>query len=150
VDYWSQALDLDIAALKGEVSHLIGIHPGVTEFLVLARQLGKRLLLVTNAHQKALALKMGKTGLSGHFDRIHSAHDLGQAKEHPDFWDRLQAIEPFDPARTLFIDDSLPVLRAARGHGIAWLMAIQTPDSRQPGRHQDEFPGVNGFTELLP
>ena len=149
VDYWSEALQLDIAALKQEVSHLIAIHPHVTNFLKARRQQGKRLLLVTNAHQKALSLKMGKTGLSGHFDRLHSAHDLGHAKEHPDFWHRLQAREPFDPARTLFIDDSLPVLRAARDHGIAWLVAIEAPDSRQSQKSQEEFLGVRGFEDLV-
>lgn len=149
VDHWSEELQLDIAALKEEVSHLIAIHPHVTDFLASAQQRGKPLLLVTNAHQKALQLKMGKTGLKSYFDRIHSAHDLGHAKESQDFWHRLDSIEPFEPARTLFVDDSLPVLRAARNHGIAWLVAIEAPDSRQPGRRQDEFYGVAGFAELI-
>jgi putative hydrolase of the HAD superfamily len=149
VDYWSETLQLDIEALKEEVSHLIAIHPHVIDFLEARRQQGKRLLLVTNAHRKALKLKMHKTRLHDHFDRLHSAHDLGHAKESPAFWDKLQSIEPFDPGRTLFIDDSLPVLRAARNHGIGWLVAIEAPDSRQIPKPQEEFLGVRGFEDLV-
>ena len=53
----------------------------------------------------------------------------------------------FDPARTLFIDDSLPVLRAARRHGIAQLFAILRPDSTQPAREIDEFPAMESVVD---
>ena len=58
--------------------------------------------------------------------------------------------EPFDPARTLFVDDSLPVLRSAHAYGIRHLLAILEPDTRQARRRVDEFPAVRGFGELLP
>ena len=150
VDHWSRELGLDIALLKEEVEHLIQVHPHVVDFLDLLQRAGKRRVLVTNAHQKSLELKMRRTRLRDRLDHVVCAHDLGLPKEAPAFWPRLMQIEPFDPQRTLFVDDSLSVLRAARGFGIAFLVAILQPDTRQARRTTDEFPAAPGFTELLP
>ena len=57
--------------------------------------------------------------------------------------------EVFDPARTLFADDSLAVLRAAHAFGVKWLRAILRPDSGQPARVSSEFPAVDYVADLL-
>ncbi len=150
VDYWTAELGLDIEALKREVAHLIAVHPNVESFLERLRALGKRVLLVTNAHRKSLDLKMARTGLDAYFDAIVCAHDFGMPKEAPDFWARLQAREPFMPARTLLIDDSLPVLQSARGYGIAHLVAVRRPDSRAPHREVEGFPAIDDFAQITP
>ncbi len=150
IDHWSRELGLDIALLKEEIDHLIAVHPQVLEFLEALAARGMRRVLVTNAHQKAIALKMRKTRLVGHLERIISAHDLGLAKENPGFWPLVQAIEPFDPERTLFVDDSPTVLRAARDYGFHHLLAVLAPDSRSPPRAAEEFLAIHGFGELLP
>ena len=150
VDHWTRELGLDIALLKEEVDHLIGMHPHVTEFLDLLARAGKRRVLVTNAHQKSLQLKMRKTRLGDRLDHIVCAHDLGLPKEDLEFWARLQQHESFDPGRTLFVDDSLAVLRSAKQYGIAHLLAILLPDTRQAPREVTEFPAVPGFSPLLP
>lgn len=150
VDHWTRELGLDIVLLKEEVGHLISVHPQVTDFLDLLPQAGKRRVLVTNAHQKSLELKMRRTELRDRLDHVVCAHDLGLPKEDAAFWERLQTEEPFDPARTLFVDDSLPVLRSARRYGIAQLLAIRKPDTRQAERRVDEFPAVQGFSALMP
>lgn len=150
VDHWSRELGLDIALLKQEVEHLIAVHPHVTDFLDLLAAAGKRRILVTNAHQKSLAIKMQRTRLHDRLDEIVCAHDLGLPKENRAFWQRLQRRHAFDPAHTLFVDDSVAVLRSARDYGIAHLLAILLPDTRQPLRSIDEFPAVRGFEALLP
>lgn len=150
VDYWSRELELDIALLKEEVSHLIAVHPHVPEFLARLRRSGKRVTLVTNAHHKSLTLKMGITGLDAHFDAIVCAHDIGVPKENAEFWGRLQGIEPFRPEATVLIDDSLPVLRSARNYGIVYTLAVRNPDSRQPDKDTEEFPAISGFDEIMP
>ncbi len=149
VDHWSRELGLDIALLKQEVEHLIQVHPYVLEFLEALAATGRSRVLVTNAHQKALALKMEKTQLAGHFDRIVSAHELGLPKEDRAFWSHLHAIFPFDRERTLFVDDSLSVLRSAADYGFGFLLAIVNPDSRQPLREVTEFPAVPDFSSLF-
>lgn len=148
VDYWSLELGLDIAALKREIRHLISVHPHVPEFLGALRAAGKRSVLVTNAHHKSLALKMEQTRLEAHFDKLISAHGLGLPKEEPRFWGVLDAVEPFDPTRTLLIDDSLPVLRSARAYGIAHLLGVERPDSRAATKATDDFPALRDFRDL--
>ncbi len=150
VDYWSRELELDIARLKEEVEHLIAVHPHVTDFLAAVRTSGRRTVLVTNAHHKSLALKMCKTRLDGELDAVICAHDFGVPKEHPEFWGRLQAVERFDPARTLLVDDSLPVLRSARNYGMTHLLAVRQPDTRQPEKDVAEFDAIGSFLDILP
>jgi putative hydrolase of the HAD superfamily len=150
VDYWTRELDLDIALLKEEIDHLIAVHPDVPEFLERVHARGLRVALVTNAHGKSLSLKMRRTRLTELFDTIVCAHDLGLPKEDPDFWAQLQAREAFDPAATLLVDDSLPVLRSAQRYGIAHLLAVDQPDSRRPPRGVEEFPAIRSFVEIMP
>lgn len=150
VDYWTRELDLDIALLKEEVEHLIDIHPHVLDFLDAVRNLGKRLVLVTNAHGKSLNIKFRRTRLNGHFDNVVCAHDLGLPKEQAGFWDKMQDIEPFQKDRALLIDDSLPVLRAAHRYGIGQLLAVRNPDSKLPEKDVGEFAAIRSFREILP
>ena len=149
LDYWSEQLELDIAGLKEEIAGLIAVLPHVTEFLEGVRNLGKRLVLVTNAHPKSLGLKMRRTSLNAFFDKIVSSHELGHPKEDPVFWERLGEIEPFVPTRTLLADDSLAVLRSARSFGIGHLVAIRGNVFGQPPRDIDEFPAIVDFRELM-
>ena len=148
VDHWSRELGLDIVLLKEEVNHLIAVHPHVVDFLDQLMCAGKQRVLVTNAHQKTLALKMEKTRLAGFFDQIISSHQLGLPKEHPEFWHRLQNLCPFDKRRTLFVDDSLPVLDSARAYGIQWLLAVLRPDSRGPDKEAGGYPAIHDFSAL--
>lgn len=150
VEYWASELELDIMRLKDEVAHLIAVHPGVTEFLVAARAAGKRLLLVTNAHHKSVTLKMARTGLSPHFDAIITSHELGLPKEDRAFWAALDAVEPFDPQRSLLVDDSLPVLDSARHYGIANLLAVLRPDTQLPHKVTAPYAAISSFSDIVP
>ena len=150
VDYWSKELGLDIALLKEEVDHLISVFPFVVDFLAALRAQNKRMTLVTNAHGKALKLKMDRTQLGGYFDRLICSHDLGLPKEHDPFWETLQTIEPFDKKRTLLIDDSLPVLRSAKRYGFTHLLAVYHPDSKAPPKEVEEFQAIRSFRDIMP
>jgi len=149
VEYWSRELGLDIAALKRAEAERIRWLPGARSFLRRVRALGKRLLLVTNAHPTSLAIKDDRTRVISHFDAGFSSHAFGAPKEHPRFWQELARVAPFDAARSLFVDDSLPVLRAARSAGIGRVVAVRRPDSSAGPRHQEEFPTVDAVRELL-
>lgn len=148
IDYWSRELHLDLPALNREAQEHVAWAPEAERFVHRIRALGKRLVLVTNAHGDTLAVKDAQLDFRGHFDAVYSSHTFGIPKERVEFWARLIAREPFDPERTLFVDDSLPVLRAARAFGIGWLYAIAHPDSSRPRREIDEFPAVNHLHEL--
>jgi 5'-nucleotidase len=150
VDYWTRELGLDIAQLKRQIAERIAVHPHVIDFLAAVRAHGKRLVLVTNAHGKALAVKLERTCLDDHFDSLVCSHDLGAPKEQIAFWERLHKVEPYDVRTSVLIDDSLPVLRAARRYGIGQLVAVAHPDSRQPRRNVVEFPAIANLAEVMP
>jgi 5'-nucleotidase len=150
VDFWQSELTLDIMQLKEEVAHLIAVHPHVVDFLGALRNSGRRVVLATNAHHKVVTLKMARTGLSVHFDNIVSSHALGAAKEEQAFWERLREIEPFDPARTLLVDDHLPVLDSARLYGIAHLVAVKKPDTQQREKRTGDYPALDDFSQMMP
>ena len=148
-DHWSRELNLDIVGLKHAVRDRIGWLPGAQQSLRTLRQWSKRLLLVTNAHHDTLAVKHEHTGVGQHFDATISSHRYGYPKEHPKFWSELQREYEFAAERTVFIDDSLPVLRAARAHGIAHVIAVTHPDSSLPVRECAEFRSVPLIADLL-
>lgn len=149
LDFWGRELNVDILELKREIEHLIAIHPYAEQFLH-ALHGRKRLALVTNAHPRSLGLKLQRTGISNFFDSIISAHQFRLPKESPGFWPQLQEALPFNPARTLLVEDNLSVLRAARDFGIHHLLAITHPDSRGHPIQVEGFHAIEHFGELLP
>jgi putative hydrolase of the HAD superfamily len=150
LDYWSEQLGMDVAALKEEVDHLIAVHPQVVVFLDAVRAGGRRAVLVTNAHMKSLRLKMQHTRLAGHLDAVYCAHDFGRPKEDPQFWALLRTAEPFEPARTLLVDDSLPVLCSAEDYGLGALLCVHRPDSRAPDKDVGAFQAIRSFADIMP
>ncbi|MNP72705.1 GMP/IMP nucleotidase YrfG [compost metagenome] len=61
----------------------------------------------------------------------------------------MQADIDFDPARSLFIDDTLPILRSARDFGVAHLLAVREPDSRKGPKDTAEFAAVGDYRDLI-
>jgi putative hydrolase of the HAD superfamily len=149
LDHWSELLGVDVMRLKAEVEHLIAVHPYVPEFLQALAARAKRRVLVTNAHPRALALKLERTRLAGYFDRVISAHELHEPKEAQAFWEALQQTEAFDRQRTLLIDDNPDVLRAASAYGLRWLLAMRKPDSQRPPNDISGFPSATDFRPLI-
>lgn len=149
LDYWTRVLGLPITEIKREMAHLVSLKPGVADFLDALQAAGKRTALITNAHPDSLSLKLERVNLSPWFDRLISSHQYGMPKEHPDFWVALQKDFAFDPTRTLFIDDSLPILRRAQCYGVAHLLAVCQPDSQQGEKDTEEFSGVTDYQILL-
>jgi HAD superfamily hydrolase (TIGR01509 family) len=149
IDYWSDTLGIDIAAVKRNTLSEVAYLPGAREFLERLQTIGKRRVLLTNAHPVTLALKDEQLKVSRFFDACYSTHPFEAPKEHAGFWPQFAAAEPFLPARTLFVDDSLPVLDAARAFGIGWLRAVRRPDTSRPPCDTGNHPGIERVEELL-
>jgi putative hydrolase of the HAD superfamily len=149
IDFWSRELSLDIAELKREACGEVRFLPGAERFLQALHERGRAPVLVTNAHRGVLEIKAARTGLARYFQRVVSSHDFGVPKEHPRFWSQLQEQLGFDPARCMFVDDSIPVLNAARAHGIGHIFAITRPDWTQHARPMEGFQAVERVELLL-
>lgn len=149
LDFWSAALKLNVGELKREVQHKIQIRPYVEGFLKTLQAKNKKLVLITNAHEDSLNLKMEVTQIDRWLDVVISSHQFRYPKENQLFWETLSEVEPFDPHRTLFIDDTVRILKAAQMYGIKHLLCIHQPDSQQ-SRFVDEFPAIHHFDEIMP
>jgi putative hydrolase of the HAD superfamily len=134
LDYWSGVLELDLSKIKTEHDSRIAWLPGAQEFLRRQRAAGRKLVLATNSHPETLRIKDQKVAIRAMLDAMYSSHQFNAPKEHAEFWLRLRRVEPFDPARTAFIDDNAKVLTAARAAGIGTVVAITYPDSSRPPR----------------
>ena len=148
-DFWSEHLDLDVIALKQQISHLIKQRPYSIDFLRALANEGKARVLLTNAHRDGIDLKFSVTGIDAHLDNVISSHDFDHPKESQLFWQALQSSMPFDKNRVLFVDDSESVLSAARDYGIKRLLRIAKPDSQQPAVLESSFPSIVDFDQLL-
>ena len=150
LDHWAEFTGLDIVALHEELVELVRYRPSAEHFLDWIRAQGKRALLVTNAHRDSLRVKNDRAAVVDRLDADVSCHDYGAPKESRDFWDALMAEHPFDPARTLLIDDNANVLQAAGEYGIRHLLTVAQPDLGRPARDGLDYPAFNDFRELLP
>lgn len=148
--YWTEALGIDVVALKHEVRHRVQEMPYCHEFLDGLKAARKDIVMVTNAHHDSLNLKMDKTGLAHKFDRLITVHEFSLPKENIACWDEVNKIHPFDRKRTLLVDDNLNVLKSAERYGIANLLAIYQPDSKAPRKDVEHFQAIHTFAEILP
>ncbi|WP_395338688.1 GMP/IMP nucleotidase [Ningiella sp. W23] len=149
LDYWAQRLDLDIMSAKRELTHLIQIREDCMPFLDALKQSQREVVLVTNAHPDSLSLKLEKTQLDAHIDTLISTHQFGVTKESQSLWQQLHAHLDFDPAHTLFVDDSQRILDAAKAFGIAYTLGITNPDSKEPENVITGHPSTNNYHDII-
>ena len=149
LDYWREKLDLNIVEAKREIQHLISMREDAIPLLDALKASGREVVLVTNAHPDSLSLKVEHTQLDSHIDTLISTHEFGVTKESQALWQQLHQRLGFDPAKTLFVDDSLGILQAAKDFGIKHLLAVSNPDSKQEAREIEDFPAVQDFRYLL-
>jgi len=147
--YWTQRVGIDVVAMTKELDHRIGFLPGAEEFLQHLRQLGKRVTIVTNAHESGVAIKVAKTGLDRHVDRILNAFEVGYLKMRQEYWPNCARLLGFDPARSLYMDDDEGCLNAAKEFGVAHVIHSAKSSSQLPPAPLTQFVSVTGFSPLL-
>ncbi len=149
LDYWAGRLELDIPAIKAAHTDGIRWRPQAEHFLQRLHASHLDVVLITNAHPLTLKIKAEKLPMAQWFDLMLSSHELGVPKETPAFWEALTRCRPFDPLRTLFVDDSEHVLQSARDYGVSHLVTLRQPDSSQAIRQDTHFPAIHHFDEIL-
>ena len=148
LDYWTEFTQMPIPLIKREVQHLIQLREDADEFLTALKQSGREVILVTNAHPDALSLKIERTQLDKYFDVLYSTHEFGVVKESQLLWQKLQAKQGFKLEKTLFVDDSLPVLESAKKYGIKHILAVENPDSKKPANIFTDFTSISDYRQL--
>lgn len=149
VDYWSEALNIDVESIKRDVKQHIRYRPHTLSFLQFLRGLEKQCILVTNAHPKTLELKVASSGLHEYLDKLVSSHEFSLAKENAGFWHKLQEREELNLSRCLFIDDSMPVLSNAHREGVGHILQILHPDTTQAPNLKGDYLSIHDFDELM-
>ncbi|KDC51621.1 GMP/IMP nucleotidase [Pseudoalteromonas fuliginea] len=149
LDYWEQQLSLPIMELKRESQHLIKMREDVPHFLTELKKAGKELILLTNAHPESVMLKFEHTAIDNYLDGVVSTHEYGVSKEQQSLWHQVQKDLAFNKQRTLFVDDSVPVLNAAREYGIEHLLAVANPDSQQPHNEIADYLSVTDYRKII-
>ena len=152
LDHWSELVQMDIPSLKREIKQKIKVRPHTEHFLSFLKAQKKKVILVTNAHRSGLDIKLEVTKIDQHLDVVVSSHDYQIPKEAPEFWLQLHASERFNPARTLFVDDTPRIVAKAREFGIAHLVCITHPDSQQEPRPACDqgFVYIEDFDKIIP
>lgn len=149
LDFWSDELGFDVAALKRTLADGIAWRHAARGFLDRLRASHCDVILITNAHPETLRIKMEQIDLAPWFNHLLTSHQFGAAKESQDFWQRLRDQHPFNPERTLFMDDSESVLAAAETFGVRHLITLRQPDSSEPARVETRFPAIHHFDEIF-
>ena len=147
--YWSNRLGIDVVAMHQELQHLIGFLPGAEDFLKAVRAKGKRLIVLTNAHQAGVAVKSAKTGLDRYVDRIVDAFEVGYLKMRAEYWPACRRLVAFDSTRSLYIDDDEHCLAAAKRYGIAAIIHSAKSSSQLPPVRSSTFASVEHLPSLL-
>jgi haloacid dehalogenase superfamily, subfamily IA, variant 3 with third motif having DD or ED len=148
LDYWAEQTQMPIKELKREIQHLIQLRTDARDFLLALKASGRDVVLVTNAHPESLSLKIERTQLDQYFDVLYSTHDFGVTKESQLLWQRLQEKHGFNCDSTLFIDDSIEILKSAQQYGIKHLLAVANPDSKKTASVITDFPAITNFDQL--
>ncbi len=147
--YWTKRVGIDVVAMHKELDHLIGFLPGAVEFLQYLKQLGKRATVLTNAHESGVSIKVAKTGLDRHVDRIVNAFEVGYLKMRHEYWPSCQRLVGFNPKRSLYIDDDEGCLTAAQQFGIGHLYHSAKSSSRLPPQPSAQFPSIETFRAMM-
>ena len=150
LDYWTEQLGLPVAELKHDIKHLIKPHPQVIEFLQTLQKQNKNVIMVTNAHRDSLAIKLEMTEIEQYFDELISSHDYGKPKEDIQIWHDIQQDFPYNPAKTLLIDDNLTALTTAKEFGIRHCVAAIFVSEKMPTIDPKAFQFFQSFSEIMP
>jgi haloacid dehalogenase superfamily, subfamily IA, variant 3 with third motif having DD or ED len=150
LDYWSERLGLDIRAMTREQGPRAALREDTVPFLDALQASGKRRILLTNAHPYNLSVKLAHTGLDAHLDLLLSTHTFGYPKEDQRLWQAVAEETGLEATRTLFIDDSEPILDAAATFGIRYCLGVTNPDSGLAEKSYLRHPALNDYRQLIP
>ena len=147
--FWTIKLGVDTLALQKEFKHKVALRTGCLELLQYLKQHGYACWIATNADREGLKFKLEHTQIAAYFDVIVSSESIGYPKEDLRFWQKLQALHPFQIKSSYFIDDTEKVLAAAEKFGIQHLISIAQPSSLAAVRTESAYPMLTDLSDLM-
>ncbi|MGQ0810945.1 MAG: HAD family hydrolase [Nitrospiraceae bacterium] len=147
--YWTRRIGIDVIAMTKELDHMIQFLPDAEDFLSSLRNMGKRITILTNAHQSGMAIKVAKTGVDGHVDRIVTAFEVGYLKMRHEYWPGCQRLLGFDPKRSLYVDDDEGCLAAAEQFGVGHIFHRSTSSSHLRPEPSSRFRSIDSLLALI-
>lgn len=91
IDFWSMKTGLNIFQLKKRGSSSYQSSSRCRGFFLrFVNSNGKKVYLLTNAHNRVMELKLKKTGFDKYFHGTFTSFDIGYPKEKPEFWEELR------------------------------------------------------------
>jgi GMP/IMP 5'-nucleotidase len=147
--YWTKRVGIDVVAMTKELDHLIEFLPGAEEFLRNLRRMGKRVTIVTNAHESGVAIKTARTGVDRFVDRVVNAFEVGYLKMRPEYWPNCQRLVGFEPRRSLYVDDDESCLVAAQVFGVTHLLHSAKSSSMLAPARSSVFTSIDHFSVIM-
>ena len=93
---------------------------------------------------------MQMTRIHDFFDEIISSHDFGVPKQQQKFWQEFNHQVDFNKERSIFFDDSLDVLEAAKKFKIKNIVAINKPSTKIAKKNVPGFMNIENFFGIIP
>jgi len=106
--YWIRKFDLNVAPqeLLRSFEYRIEIYPEVPKVLGELKQMGFRLIIVTNARREFVELELRKTEIENYFDRVFSStSDFGLVKKTVNLYRRVCSILEISPEEMIHVGD---------------------------------------------
>jgi len=110
---------------------MITIYPGVHDVVSAIRARGLRTGVVTSKNREGTARGLALVGLEGEIEVMICADDVTNPKPHPEPVERAVAALSADPARTIFVGDSIHDLNSGRAAGVLTGAVLWGPFSRE-------------------
>src|SRR5208337_79431 len=108
LSYWIGRFCLDVSPVEilSSFQDRIGVFPEVTEALEEFRDMGFRLIIVTNARREFADLELEKTKIGHYFERVFSAtSDFGLIKNTPNLYKKVWSICEVTPNEMIHVGD---------------------------------------------
>jgi len=108
LNYWIKKFELDASPweILNSFKQKIGIFPEAIGALKALREMGLRLIIVTNARREFADLEIEKTEIGPYFERVFSAtSDFGLIKKTPEIYRKVCAICKISPTEMIHLGD---------------------------------------------
>lgn len=135
---------------KDAYARQVPIKPGVRAYLKKCRAQGRRMAVITSSVPEHCRSVLERHNLTGYFEEIFFAHDLGLEKKSPDIFLLAAQRCGVEPERCTMFDDSLQACRGARAAKMR-VVGVYDPFFAEDETAMREFCDVyiKSFEELL-